>query len=150
MSDSFKTREDDLRTVDSMTVRPEIIVEVVVADMARSLAFYRRLGLDIPPDADDQPHVDILLADGVHLAFDTTDTIRSFDTTWTPPTGGHRMAMAFGRSSPAEVDATYEALTAAGYEGHLAPWDAPWGMRYAVVHDPDGSAVDLYALLPVS
>ena len=150
MSDSFKTRDDDLRTVDSMTVRSEIIVEVVVADMARSLAFYRRLGLDIPPDADDQPHVDILLADGVRLAFDTIDTIRSFDTTWTPPTGGHRMAMAFGRSSPAEVDATYEALTAAGYEGHLAPWDAPWGMRYAVVHDPDGSAVDLYALLPVS
>ncbi len=39
-------------------------------------------------------------------------------------------------------------LTGAGYEGHLAPWDAFWGMRYAVVHDPDGTPVDLFAVLP--
>jgi uncharacterized glyoxalase superfamily protein PhnB len=36
-------------------------------------------------------------------------------------------------------------LTGAGYEGHLPPWDAVWGMRYAVVHDPDGTPVDLFA-----
>jgi uncharacterized glyoxalase superfamily protein PhnB len=43
------------------------------------------------------------------------------------------------------VDARYAELTAAGYEGHLKPFDAFWGQRYAVVHDPDGNAVDLYA-----
>ena len=32
------------------------LVELVVADMAASLAFYRRLGLDIPTDAD-QAHL---------------------------------------------------------------------------------------------
>lgn len=35
----------------------------------------------------------------------------------------------------------------AGHEGHLAPWDAVWGQRYATVHDPDGNAVGLYAPL---
>ena len=50
--------------------------------------------------------------------------------------------------APAEVDAAWIELTEAGYEGHLEPWDAFWGMRYAVVHDPDGRPVDLFALLP--
>jgi catechol 2,3-dioxygenase-like lactoylglutathione lyase family enzyme len=123
------------------------LIELVVADMAATLAFYRRVGLDIPPDADQQPHVDIELKGGLRLAFDTEDTIRSFDPEWSrPPAGGHRVAIAFACDSPAEVDAAYADLTGAGYHGHLAPWDAFWGMRYAVVHDPDGNPVDLFAL----
>lgn len=131
----------------AMTLRPAL-VELVVSDMAATLAFYRRLGLDLPTDADDQPHVDADLGGGLRIAFDTEDTIRSFDPSWSPPTGGHRAALAFGCDSPAEVDATWAELTGAGYAGHLEPWDAFWGMRYAVVHDPDGQPVDLFAFLP--
>jgi catechol 2,3-dioxygenase-like lactoylglutathione lyase family enzyme len=130
-----------------MAPRPAL-VEIVVSDMASSLSFYRRLGLDVPPEADAQPHVDVDLGGGMRLAFDTEETIRSFDPSWTQPSGGHRSALAFACDSPAEVDATYADLTRAGYEGHLPPWDAFWGMRYAVVHDPDGAAVDLFAPLP--
>ena len=39
-------------------------------------------------------------------------------------------------------------LTDEGGTGVLKPWDAFWGMRYAVVHDPDGNPVDLFAPLP--
>lgn len=125
------------------------LIELVVADMAATLAFYRRVGLDIPPDADQQPHVDVELKGGLRLAFDTEDTIRSFDPEWSRPSaGGHRVALAFACDSPAEVDAAYAALTGAGHEGHLPPWDAFWGMRYAIVHDPDGTPVDLFAPLP--
>jgi len=49
--------------------------------------------------------------------------------------------------SPEEVDAAWAEITGAGYRGHLAPWDAFWGMRYAVVHDPDGTPIDLFAPL---
>jgi catechol 2,3-dioxygenase-like lactoylglutathione lyase family enzyme len=115
--------------------------------MATSLAFYRRLGLEIDPDADAAPHVEVPLPGGLRLAFDTEDTIRSFDSGWTPPTGGHRAALGFSCDSPADVDAAFDDLTGAGYEGHLKPWDAFWGMRYAVVHDPDGNPVDLFAPL---
>ena len=52
--------------------------------------------------------------------------------------------------SPADVDATYDALVDAGAGRHLAPWDAFWGQRYAVVLDPDGNPVDLFAALAVS
>lgn len=126
------------------------LIEVVVADMARALAFYRRLGIDAPADADDQPHVDVELPGGLRIAFDTIETIRSFDPGWSPPSGGPGMSLAFACADPAAVDATYAELVAAGYEGHLEPWDAFWGMRYAIVHDPDGNGVDLYAQLPVS
>lgn len=117
----------------------------VAADLPATLAFYRRLGVDIPADADGQPHVEVTLPGGVRLGWDTVETIRSFDPDWTPPTGGHRCAVAFEYPSPAAVDAAYADLVDAGYHGHLPPWDAFWGQRYAVVHDPDGTAVDLFA-----
>lgn len=123
---------------------------VVVADMARALAFYRLLGLDIPAEADDAPHAEVALAGGLRLMFDTEATLRSFDPSWTPPApgSGHRVALAFACDSPADVDAVYEMLTVAGHHGHLPPWDAFWGQRYATVHDPDGNPVDLFAPLP--
>lgn len=124
------------------------VIELVVADMAASLAFYRRLGLDIPAGADTQPHVEAELPGGLKLAWDTVGTVLSFDPSWTPPSGGHRTALAFAVEDPAEVDAVYAELADAGYQGHLKPWDAFWGMRYATLHDPDGNGVDLFAPLP--
>jgi hypothetical protein len=50
-----------------MKLRPALI-EMVVSDMAATLAFYRRLGLEIPEAADDEPHVDIELVGGMRLA----------------------------------------------------------------------------------
>ncbi|MGH9124134.1 MAG: VOC family protein [Acidimicrobiales bacterium] len=124
------------------------LVELVVADMAASVAFYRRLGLPLKEGVEADGHVDVELGGGLRLCLDTVETIKSFDPGWTPPKGGHRVSLAFSCDSPAEVDAAFAELTAAGYEGHLAPWDAFWGMRWAVVHDPDGVPVDLFAPLP--
>jgi catechol 2,3-dioxygenase-like lactoylglutathione lyase family enzyme len=130
-----------------MQLRPALI-ELVVSDMAATLAFYRQLGLAIPSDADGEPHVDVDFG-GIRIAFDTEEVIKSFDSSWSAPgVGGHRAALGFDCGTPGEVDAAWADLTGAGYEGHLAPWDAFWGMRYAVVHDPDGTPVDLFALLP--
>ena len=120
-------------------------IGIIVADMGRSLAFYRRLGLDIPAAADSEPHVNVALSGGVNLMIDTIDTIKSFDAQWTPPQGGNAFGLAFECADPAEVDRVFAELTGAGYESHLAPWDAFWGQRYAVVVDPDGHHVDLFA-----
>ncbi|MET9295660.1 VOC family protein [Streptomyces sp. NPDC003077] len=120
---------------------------IVVDDMAASLAFYRRLGLDIPADADALPHVETVLPGGLKLAWDTVETVRSYDPQWQRPTGGHRFAVAFEPPDPRAVDGTYADLVKDGYVGHLDPWDAAWGQRYAVVLDPDGTAVDLFAPL---
>ena len=120
---------------------------IVVDDMARSLAFYRHLGLDLPADADQQPHVEAELPGGHRLLWDTVETIRSFDPDWQPAQDGHRIGLAFLLDSPAEVDSVYDKLSSLGYHGHKPPWDAVWGQRYSIVHDPDGNTVELFSPL---
>jgi catechol 2,3-dioxygenase-like lactoylglutathione lyase family enzyme len=123
------------------------LIGIVVAEMGRSVAFYRELGLELPEDADGRPHVEATLPGGLRFALDTEETIRSFAPDWQPPSGGPRIGLAFRLDSPGEVDAAYERLVALGYDGHKAPWDAPWGQRYALVRDPDGNGVDLFCPL---
>jgi catechol 2,3-dioxygenase-like lactoylglutathione lyase family enzyme len=123
------------------------VIGIVVDDMARALAFYRELGLDVPADREDEPHVEVSLPGGLRIAFDTAETIRSFHPEWSPGEGDGRIELAFACDSPADVDATYERLTAKGYAGRKEPWDAFWGQRYALIADPDGNGIDLFAPL---
>jgi catechol 2,3-dioxygenase-like lactoylglutathione lyase family enzyme len=120
-------------------------ISLVVQDMAATLAFYRRLGLDIPSGAESEPHVEAALPGGLRIAWDTEEVIRSFAPDWSPTPGSGRIALAFRCDSPPQVDTVYAELVEAGYKGYLKPWDAVWGQRYAVVLDPDGNGVDLYA-----
>jgi catechol 2,3-dioxygenase-like lactoylglutathione lyase family enzyme len=121
------------------------MIGLVVEDMAASLAFYRRLGLDIPETEDS--HVEVALPNGLRFGWDTVATIRSFMPEWTKPKGGNAVGMAFLCDSPAEVDKLHADLIAAGYRSHKDPWDAFWGQRYACVMDPDDNVVDLFAPL---
>jgi len=131
-----------------VTPRPAAI-GIVVQDLAGSLAFYRKLGLEFPDGAENEEHghVETELPGGLRLMFDTVATIRSFDPDWAEPSGSPRVALAFECDSPADVDATYRELVDAGHTGHKEPWDAFWGQRYAQLLDPDGNGVDLFAPL---
>jgi catechol 2,3-dioxygenase-like lactoylglutathione lyase family enzyme len=117
---------------------------VVVSDMARSIAFYRLLGLDFPEGSDGEGHVEAQLPGGMRYGLDTEDVIRSFDADWQRDVGGG----AFRCESPEEVDRVFAELIEAGGSAHKEPWDAFWGQRYAQVKDPDGTVIDLYAALP--
>ncbi len=116
-------------------------IGIVVSDLARSIAFYRTLGLDVP---DGDGHIETTFANGLRLMFDSEDVIQSFEPDWTRATG-NQAALAFECGSPAEVDEVYQRVVAAGFDGHKQPWDAFWGQRYAQLRDPDGVPVDLFA-----
>jgi catechol 2,3-dioxygenase-like lactoylglutathione lyase family enzyme len=118
-------------------------IGIVSGDMARSIRFYRLLGLDVP-DTPDEGHVDTFLPNGVRFMLDTEDVVRSFRPDWARQRG-NQLAIAFECASPAEVDETYRRLVEAGFHGEKEPWDAFWGQRYAQLADPDGTPVDLYA-----
>jgi catechol 2,3-dioxygenase-like lactoylglutathione lyase family enzyme len=122
-------------------------IGIAVKDLDRAREFYRLLGLEIAADPEGHGHAEVELAGGIRLMFDREDDIRGFDPSWSRGTGSPTASLAFSFASPAEVDAKYEELLAAGGQGHLAPWDAFWGMRYASLRDPDGNGVDLYAML---
>jgi len=122
-------------------------IGVVVSDMARAIDFYRRLGLEFDARASDAVHVEASGRGGLRIMLDTEASVMSFSDWQAPTGGGPRIALAFLCDSPDEVDRVYEELADVGGRGHLPPFDAPWGQRYATVHDPDGNAVDLFAPL---
>ena len=135
--------------------RPSVRIDcvaTVAADMARTLGFYRRLGCAVPEGAEDEGHVDLDLGGGVRLMVDAWSMLRELglvDDGEQPPSAERPrtgVSLAARCGSPAEVDTLYAELAAEG-RGVTEPWDAPWGQRYAVVRDPDGTQVDLYAAL---
>lgn len=128
-----------------MAVQPHT-ADIVVKDMARALAFYRLLGLSIPADADGEGQVAVEDGPGMALGFLTEAAMAGSRLGWVEPVGG-RISLAFKCGSAAEVDAVFARVVAAGHAGAGAPWDAPWGQRYASVRDPDGNRVDLFAAL---
>ena len=118
-------------------------IGIVSSDLGRTRAFYGLLGIEFG-DGDD--HVEAAMPNGLRLMVDTEDVIRSFRPDWTRATG-NQLALAFACASPAEVDELYARAVEAGFHGEKEPWDAFWGQRYALLRDPDGVEVNLYAAL---
>jgi uncharacterized glyoxalase superfamily protein PhnB len=118
-------------------------IGIVAADLARSIAFYRLLGVDFP---EEEGHIEARLPSGMRLMLDSEEVIRSFSPDWTRETG-NQLGLAFECDSPADVDEMYARVTGAGFDGEKEPFDAFWGQRYAQLRDPDGVPVDLYSPL---
>jgi uncharacterized glyoxalase superfamily protein PhnB len=120
-------------------------VGIVASDMARSLDFYRLLGLDVP-QTPEEGHVNISATNGLRLMLDSEEEVRKFRPDWIRKPG-NQFSLALQCESAAEVDQLYARMITAGYQGDKDPWDAFWGQRYAQLRDPDGVPVDLYATL---
>jgi predicted enzyme related to lactoylglutathione lyase len=119
-------------------------VAVSAADMSRAIAFYELLGFRFPPLESDTKHVE---AEGdVRLMIDDAGFLT--DLHGEPPRPGNIAGFAVLFDSPADVDAVASRVADAGHAVVTAPYDAPWGQRYATVADPDGFRTDLFALLP--
>ena len=121
-------------------------IGIIVSDMAKALAFYRLLGLDVPQEADGEGHVEVSLPGGLRVGFDTEAVIRSVHD-GPIPSGPGRVNIGFVCPDAAAVDALHARVVAAGHGSMIAPFDAPWGQRYATVMDPDGTGVDLFSPL---
>ena len=128
-----------------MAIQPDM-VGMVVRDMAAALRFYRLLGLPVSEGQESEPYVEVITPNGYRISWNSLAMTREIDPDFVEPVG-QSISLAFKCDSPAEVDATFARLTAAGYPGHKPPWDAFWGQRYAVITDPDGNHVDLFAPL---
>jgi catechol 2,3-dioxygenase-like lactoylglutathione lyase family enzyme len=120
-------------------------IGIAVADMAESIRFYRALGLDMP-DTPGEGHVEASMPGGARLMLDSEEIILSFLPDW-KRVDGNQVSLAFECANPEEVDEIYARVTGAGFEGEKEPWDADWGQRYALLGDPDGVRINLYARL---
>ena len=120
-------------------------INVVVADMDASVAFYRLLGLEIP---DTMPefqahHRSAVLPGGVDFDLDSIEFARRWNPGWKGGSGGHTGVINFRVHDRSEVDQIHERLVAAGHPSEQAPHDAFWGARYAIVSDPDGNSIGI-------
>lgn len=120
-------------------------VNLVVRDLRDSLAFYRRLGLDIPDggvwESGGHAHHASAGAGDVDLEFDSHQMARTYNHGFAAERG--RVVIGVSLESREAVDALWHALLAEGAHGLQPPFDAFWGARYAIVEDPDGNPVGL-------
>ena len=119
-------------------------VNLVVRDMAQSVAFYRRLGLDMPEPwtaGGAAHHVKADTGTDVDLEFDSHRLARAYNEGFAADRG--RVVIGLSLESREAVDTLWRELLAEGAQGLQPPFDAFWGARYAIVEDPDGNPVGL-------
>jgi uncharacterized glyoxalase superfamily protein PhnB len=118
-------------------------IGIVAEDCERSVRFYRLLGVEFIR-AGDSEHFEAKTRSGVRLLLDSAALIKKFEPDY-EKVRGSGISLCFKQESREKVDQLYAAITAAGFYGKKAPWDAFWGQRYACVLDPDGNQIDLFA-----
>lgn len=118
-------------------------IGIVAGDCERALSFYRLLGVEFLR-AGDSEHFEARTPGGVRLLLDSVALIKTFEPDYEKARGSG-VSLCFKQASREKVDELYAAITAAGFQGKKAPWDAFWGQRYACVLDPDGNQIDLFA-----
>jgi predicted lactoylglutathione lyase len=116
------------------------MVVLLVAELARSVAFYRRLGVEFPPDAATRTDVVVPIGDQHQLVL-TTTFVRAIPGYVPPARGGSGIVLEFFVDGDAAVDETYADLVGAGYSSRSEPFRTGFGAWMAMVDDPDGNVV---------
>ena len=119
---------------------------VTTTNLQKTVEFYTILGFTFPEHKEDEQHLESVVTErSIKLMIDAKNIVK--DIIGEDPKPGNHSSFAIEYDSPKEVDSVAEKIKAAGFKIVKEPWDAFWGQRYAVVEDPDGYKVDLYASL---
>ena len=115
-------------------VRGISAVTLAVSDMARSVGFYEKIGLQRVRGGRDASFSTFRVGDGFLNLAHSTGGVRSW---W-----GRIILRIEG------VDSFYQGLKDRGVEPEGQPRDAEWGERYFHINDPDGHELSFAELLP--
>jgi predicted lactoylglutathione lyase len=115
------------------------MVVLLIEDLPRSLAFYRRLGVEFPADADTRTDIQVPIGDQHQLVLTTTFARNIPD--HEPPSGGSRAILEFFVDGNAAVDTKYGELIEAGYRARREPFLTGFGAYMGIIDDPDGNTV---------
>lgn len=121
-------------------------VAVASSNLKKTVEFYKLIGFNFPDFAEDEQHVDSIHKPGeTRLMIDSKKLMTELLGKAPVPANHSNFAIEF--DTPSEIDTITKNLHSNGFTVLKQPWDAFWGQRYAVVVDPDGYHVDLYANL---
>jgi len=125
-------------------------VNLIVADIDASMAFYRLLGITFDdrsgaewPPGSGARHAEAATDGGLTLELDNLAMAGIWHPGLSEPRGSGASVLGFRVDSRAEVDQIHDRVVARGHRSAVAPYDAFWGSRYAIVADPDGNEVGI-------
>ena len=121
-------------------------INLIAQNLRESLAFYRRLGLDIPEgdvwESGGQAHHAKAATGGeVGVEFVSRRLAHAYNSGFAAERG--RVEIRIELASREAVDELWAELISESAQGLQPPFDAFWGARYAIVEDPDGNPVAL-------
>ncbi len=115
-------------------------VNLIVTDLKQAQEFWALLGWHSTPR-----HLNaavLTFPNGMNLVLHEPEFARLWDPAFAGPTAGSTV-VDLNLSSREAVDDTYARIVAAGHTSSVEPWDTFFGVRYAIVCDPDGHRIGL-------
>ena len=119
---------------------PLYMVGLTVQNMDASLEFYRRLGLTIPEENQEQPHVEVKMGNALTFFLDTR-AIKRDNQASSESSETYHVLFEYLLKSQSAVEAKYAELISYGYQSYHAPFIFSNGMCFALVNDPDGNTI---------
>lgn len=115
-----------------------IFVNLPVADLPRSMAFYAALGFTNNPHFTDETAACMVWGEGIHVMLLTHDKWKSFTDRPIPPSTWSEVMIAITLDSKDAVNALVDAGAAAGGTADLNPPQDHGFMYQRTLADPDG------------
>jgi predicted lactoylglutathione lyase len=112
---------------------------LLVEDLARSVGFYRRLGVVFPDDVESRHDVVVDLGGGHNLVLSETFVGNVHDRV--DPSGDGRVMLEFFVDGDDAVNAVHAELVQAGHPSRREPFRTNFGAWMGLVDDPDGNTV---------
>ena len=123
----------------------QIFVNLPVADIAASKAFYGALGFPLNPQFSDETSAYVVVSDTIALQLATYEQFRTFTNADVPGTGG--VINALGVESRDEVDRIADTALLSGGSPTKEPTDFGWLYNRGFA-DPDGHCFEVVHLDP--
>jgi lactoylglutathione lyase len=120
------------------------MIGIFVKDLHTMVAFYRDM-LGFETDYDGNGPFAEFKNDGVRFSmFERKELPALLGQTPSYPSGVNgTFELALDFPTSADADREFERLTAAGARVLYAPRDEPWGMRSAMITDPEGNIIEI-------
>ena len=125
-----------------------IFVNLPVADLPRSIAFYAAIGFTNNPRFSDDNAACMVLSDAIYVMIHTHDSWRRFTQRPLPPTGASEVMLAIDVADRAAVDAMLDTVAANGGTADINPAQEHGFMYSRSFIDPDGHIWEPYWMDP--
>ncbi|MCE8003182.1 VOC family protein [Billgrantia ethanolica] len=127
-----------------------IFVNLPVADLEKSMAFYQALGFTNNPHFTDETAACMVLSETIHVMLLTHAKWRTFTDRPIPPTDASEVMLALSCESRAAVDVMNETAGANGGTADINPRQDHGFMYSCALADPDGHVWESFWMDPAA